>query len=50
MNRAVKIFKIFAAMSDHGPRKGCPSLRRNLDWPGSEEFVMHLHMQKLARR
>ena len=47
MNVAVKISKIFAAMSDHRSRERGQCLRRNLDWSGSEKLVVRSHAQML---
>ena len=46
MNVAVKVLKIFAAMSDHGLRKGSQRFRRNLDWAGDEKLVVRNHTKR----
>ena len=43
MNGAVKILKIFAAMSDHGTREGGHGFGGNLDRAGNEELVVWDH-------
>jgi hypothetical protein len=49
MNRAVQVFKIFAAMPNHRARKRRPGFRGNLDRPGNEEFVVWLHQLNVER-
>ena len=49
MNVPVKIFKILASMADHRFRKRGHGFRRNLDRPGSTEFVVRRH-QRIIRR
>jgi hypothetical protein len=46
MNRAVEIFKIFAAMSDHGTRKRGQRFCRNFDRTGNEKLVVRNHRSK----
>jgi hypothetical protein len=46
MNRAVEIFKIFAAMSDHGTRKRGQRFCRNFDRTGNEKLVVGNHRSK----
>ncbi len=43
MNRLVKSFKIFAAMSDHGLGEGSESFRRDLDRTGREKLIVRKH-------
>src|SRR5947207_5598631 len=49
MNVAVKIFKIFAAMSDHGPGKRRHGFGGNLDRAGGEKLVVGLHQENVER-
>src|SRR5262245_45669760 len=43
MNLAVKISKIFAAMSDQWARKRLPGFIGNFNWTGNEKFVVRMH-------
>ena len=49
MNVAVKISKIFAAMSDHRSRKRGHRLRRDLDRAGNEKLIVRLHPENVER-
>ena len=46
MNRAVKIFKIFAAMSDHRTRERRPRFLRYFNRTGNEKLVVRNHASK----
>ena len=50
MNITVKIFKIFAAMSDHRSRERGQRFRRNFDRTGCEKLVVRSHTQTLIAR
>ena len=50
MNVAVKIFKRFAAMADHGPREGLERFRRDLDRAGGEKLVVRDHGKRSTVR
>ena len=50
MNVAVKIFKIFAAVSDHRSRERGQCLWRNFDRPRDEKLVVRSHAQTLIAR
>ena len=50
MNVAVKIFKIFAAVSDHRSRERGQCLWRNFDRPRDEKLVVRSHAQTLTAR
>src|SRR5260370_6062910 len=47
MNRAVKILKIFAAMSDHRSREGSHCFGGNLNRAGSEKLVVRSHEENV---
>src|SRR6266850_225676 len=50
MNITVKIFKIFAAMSDHRSRERGQRFRRNFDRTGCEKLVVWKHEENVQRR
>src|SRR5207248_11278617 len=50
MNITVKVFKIFAAMSDHRSRERGERCRRNFDRTGCKKLVMWEHEENVQHR